>query len=386
MFILVLPHKENKLHPIHRTIKSQDNFNKYQQHTKLWFAWKIVLLQYRKQLYSRCKPLRHGCDLLEKSYFCSIANNLLALFVGDFLVVICLKNRTFAVSQTTYNQRVQYHYRLWFAWKIVLLQYRKQPPLASRATLSSCDLLEKSYFCSIANNVALWMEKYSEVVICLKNRTFAVSQTTPRAWQAPRARLWFAWKIVLLQYHKQQRTHVRVPSQVVICLKNRTFAVSQTARFGVPLLNTSLWFAWKIVLLQYHKQHHLIYLIVTNCCDLLEKSYFCSITNSLSSNTLELTPVVICLKNRTFAVSQTAEIYERMAWRSCDLLEKSYFCSITNSYPDIFAKYKTVVICLKNRTFAVSQTTSPEPYAAPPQVVICLKNRTFAVSQTAITK
>ena len=228
MFILVLPHKENKLHPIHRTIKSQDNFNKYQQHTKLWFAWKIVLLQYRKQLYSRCKPLRHGCDLLEKSYFCSIANNLLALFVGDFLVVICLKNRTFAVSQTTYNQRVQYHYRLWFAWKIVLLQY--------------------------------------------------------------------------------------------------------------------------------HKQHHLIYLIVTNCCDLLEKSYFCSITNSLSSNTLELTPVVICLKNRTFAVSQTAEIYERMAWRSCDLLEKSYFCSITNSYHEVGLGRALVVICLKNRTFAVSQT------------------------------
>ena len=27
MFISVLPHKENKLHPIYRTIKSQDNFN-----------------------------------------------------------------------------------------------------------------------------------------------------------------------------------------------------------------------------------------------------------------------------------------------------------------------------------------------------------------------
>ena len=26
MFILVLPHKENKLHPIYRTLKSQDNF------------------------------------------------------------------------------------------------------------------------------------------------------------------------------------------------------------------------------------------------------------------------------------------------------------------------------------------------------------------------
>ena len=42
-----------------------------------------------------------GCDLLEKSYFCSIANNTTVLSVGRYVVVICLKNRTFAVSQTT---------------------------------------------------------------------------------------------------------------------------------------------------------------------------------------------------------------------------------------------------------------------------------------------
>ena len=42
------------------------------------------------------------------------------------MVVICLKNRTFAVSQTTFRKGVE---KDW-----------------------SCDLLEKSYFCSIANN------------------------------------------------------------------------------------------------------------------------------------------------------------------------------------------------------------------------------------------
>ena len=78
MFILVLPHKENKLHPIHRTIKSQDDFN---MNLKL---------------------------LLEN------------------IVVICLKNRAFAVSQTTNHPRRQERHVLWFAWKIVLLQYRKQ--------------------------------------------------------------------------------------------------------------------------------------------------------------------------------------------------------------------------------------------------------------------
>ena len=42
-----------------------------------------------------------GCDLLEKSYFCSITNIYGIEFSVDELVVICLKNRTFAVSQTS---------------------------------------------------------------------------------------------------------------------------------------------------------------------------------------------------------------------------------------------------------------------------------------------
>ena len=67
-----------------------------------------------------------SCDLLEKSYFCSIANNFKQYVIMDGRVVICLKNRTFAVSQTTI--------------------------LAEIVRFYSCDLLEKSYFCSIANN------------------------------------------------------------------------------------------------------------------------------------------------------------------------------------------------------------------------------------------
>ena len=41
----------------------------------------------------------------------------------------------------------------------------------------------------------------------------------------------------------------------------------------------------------------------------------------------------------------------------CDLLEKSYFCSITNNPESVTKMIVAVVICLKNRTFAVSQTT-----------------------------
>ena len=118
------------------------------------------------------------CDLLEKSYFCSIANNPPCLAWPVRVVVICLKNRTFAVSQTTENSLHIIWKTLWFAWKIVLLQYRKQPTLFKRDCKRCCDLLEKSYFCSIANNN--WWQ--------------GILQTL----------LWFAWKIVLLQYRKQR--------------------------------------------------------------------------------------------------------------------------------------------------------------------------------------
>ena len=220
-----------------------------------------------------------SCGLLEKSYFCSIANNAIPKYHRTTSVVICLKNRTFAVSQTT--QLVQRHLavELWFAWKIVLLQYRKQPSsrrkwpgsvviclknrtfavsqttwdINSRIT-TSCDLLEKSYFCSIANNVTSSCPKQAFVVICLKNRTFAVSQTTRTDGITKVSVLWFAWKIVLLQYRKQPSINTFKFSAVVICLKNRTFAVSQTTGSRNLLHHQQLWFAWKIVLLQYRKQ------------------------------------------------------------------------------------------------------------------------------------
>ena len=170
-------------------------------------------------------------------------------------VVICLKNRTFAVSQTSCLLTTYWGFKLWFAWKIVLLQYHKHLSSIDTRSLLSCDLLEKSYFCSITNiNYTL--------------NTLAIS--------------------------------------VVICLKNRTFAVSQTSLRTFSTLDFALWFAWKIVLLQYHKHHTAVIVYNWYCCDLLEKSYFCSITNIRKYPTYHLKDVVICLKNRTFAVSQTS--------------------------------------------------------------------------------
>ena len=322
---------------------------------QLWFAWKIVLLQYRKQRCGLSRQTPRGCDLLEKSYFCSIANNIWWVRTCCSSVVICLKNRTFAVSQTTSSVMCSVRRRLWFAWKIVLLQYRKQQSMprvlaasvviclknrtfaVSQTTVYNflyfgicCDLLEKSYFCSIANNHFATLRFLRSVVICLKNRTFAVSQTTFGGFENPdnscdlleksyfcsiannqiqqRCRtfqLWFAWKIVLLQYRKQPNLLLSYCIAVVICLKNRTFAVSQTTLSFGTSDTTGLWFAWKIVLLQYRKQHTFTKSLHKIRCDLLEKSYFCSIANNISLRKCTIRLVVICLKNRTFAVSQT---------------------------------------------------------------------------------
>ena len=196
----------------------------------LWFAWKIVLLQYHKHHLWNNQEAHYGCDLLEKSYFCSITN------IGK-------PNKSLSE-------------RLWFAWKIVLLQYHKHRSVRDIRANGRCDLLEKSYFCSITN---------------IRTRL------TPTA------------------------------RPVVICLKNRTFAVSQTSRAANARALSPLWFAWKIVLLQYHKHLGVGIKSVTLCCDLLEKSYFCSITNIKSSERTGSNAVVICLKNRTFAVSQTSQ-------------------------------------------------------------------------------
>ena len=195
----------------------------------LWFAWKIVPLRYTKQQTTSLIAIELCCDLLEKSYLCGIQNNRGAQILHAYRVVICLKNRTFAVYKTTpqgqtYNvtevviclkNRTFAVYKttrlpmywcfdmLWFAWKIVPLRYTKQLALLPYRTGCGCDLLEKSYLCGIQNNQVLELIMRLHVVICLKNRTFAVYKTTNDCTVAVLHKLWFAWKIVPLRYTKQ---------------------------------------------------------------------------------------------------------------------------------------------------------------------------------------
>ena len=121
---------------------------------------------------------------------------------------------------------------------------------------------------------------------------------------------------------------------VVICLKIRTFVVSATTVDKV--------------------------LPKAPGCDLLENSYLCGISNNRYTNNLLRKRVVICLKIRTFVVSATTSISQGLQGVSCDLLENSYLCGISNNR--MLGKHHVleVVICLKIRTFVVSATTADE--------------------------
>ena len=195
--------------------------------------------------------------------------------------------------------------------------------------------------------------------------------------------LWFAWKFVPLWYQQQLQLCTSIPFAVVICLKIRTFVVSATTFsingfmiFCCDLLENSylcgisnniyvgssqillLWFAWKFVPLWYQQQPAPFGNVVQHGCDLLENSYLCGISNNAYTSFCYYLKVVICLKIRTFVVSATTGKMSEHGTKGCDLLENSYLCGISNNSACSTSRRSRVVICLKIRTFVVSATTN----------------------------
>ena len=143
-------------------------------------------------------------------------------------------------------------------------------------------------------------------MICLKIRTFVVSATTEVGLLSLTNVLWFAWKFVPLWYQQQRLRAVWIWLAVVICLKIRTFVVSATT------LKSSL--------------------DLVRGCDLLENSYLCGISNNTVAACFIFYKVVICLKIRTFVVSATTGCCLHIRCCRCDLLENSYLCGISNNF------------------------------------------------------
>ena len=99
-------------------------------------------------------------------------------------------------------------------------------------------------------------------------------------------------------------------------------------------------------------------------CDLLENSYLCGISNNNTMFFYIEINVVICLKIRTFVVSATTIFLRAFSRRSCDLLENSYLCGISNNLQRLKYQMFYVVICLKIRTFVVSATTCQDFFSS----------------------
>ena len=193
--------------------------------------------------------------------------------------MICLKIRTFVVSATTLSSMTSSTERcdllensylcgisnnnitlikedsmLWFAWKFVPLWYQQQPILCNVVASVRCDLLENSYLCGISNNHGSITTSPLSVVICLKIRTFVVSATTRGQAQADRGWLWFAWKFVPLWYQQQPAFFTSLHVTCCDLLENSYLCgISNNSRIKTPLIG-SLWFAWKFVPLWYQQQ------------------------------------------------------------------------------------------------------------------------------------
>ena len=119
--------------------------------------------------------------------------------------------------------------------------------------------------------------------------------------------LWFAWKFVPLWYQQQP---VRLSNAGMVCcdlLENSYLCGISNNFVKFAILKGKLWFAWKFVPLWYQQQRLFLYTALLFCCDLLENSYLCGISNNPLCHGEPYPYVVICLKIRTFVVSATTE-------------------------------------------------------------------------------
>ena len=297
----------------------------------LWFAWKFVPLWYQQQLQLLLPTRLNSCDLLENSYLCGISNN-----ITSFQLPLPL---------------------LWFAWKFVPLWYQQQLQPCLQRGQASCDLLENSYLCGISNNRWDFESTEHVVVICLKIRTFVVSATTLPFVQNNPTELWFAWKFVPLWYQQQQPFNRYLRRKSCDLLENSYLCGISNNRIIRGAQRHKLWFAWKFVPLWYQQQPDMGANESAACCDLLENSYLCGISNNKTPSRVYTRLVVICLKIRTFVVSATTHhrlarkrpklwfawkfvplwyqqqhiILTTLHWWGCDLLENSYLCGISNN-------------------------------------------------------
>ena len=164
-------------------------------------------------------------------------------------VVICSKFITFAVTKTT--------------------------PLSDRPLSQGCDLLKIHYLCGDKDNGHPNKCYWSDVVICSKFITFAVTKTTSQPSTKAEAGLWFAQNSLPLRWQRQRTAGHHWQRVVVICSKFITFAVTKTTKAILLHLLSLLWFAQNSLPLRWQIQQWFTTVVSTVSCDLLKIHYLC---------------------------------------------------------------------------------------------------------------
>ena len=81
--------------------------------------------------------------------------------------------------------------------------------------------------------------------------------------------MWFAYKLVSLNYWIQQTGNLDWRTAVVICLQISIFELLNTTAHQYAVLISALWFAYKLVSLNYWIQHAADWTGAVLGCDLL---------------------------------------------------------------------------------------------------------------------
>ena len=143
-------------------------------------------------------------------------------------VVICFQFSIFALSETAYRKYIGWTKLLWFAFNLVSLHYRRQrePRPQWNAYVVICfqfsifALSETALLCVNLLSKRLWFAfnlvslhyrrqllsrflTHLIVVICFQFSIFALSETAHWAWKEIRVELWFAFNLVSLHYRRQ---------------------------------------------------------------------------------------------------------------------------------------------------------------------------------------
>ena len=157
--------------------------------------------------------------------------------------MICLQISIFELLNTTFKGISSTLELLWFAYKLVSLNYWIQHQLQRCIT--------------------------GAVVICLQISIFELLNTTWICAYWMYLLLWFAYKLVSLNYWIQLILISWNFWIVVICLQISIFELLNTTFFIHTLYIGGLWFAYKLVSLNYWIQPDLVFLSASGGCDLL---------------------------------------------------------------------------------------------------------------------